>query len=305
MKYLSVKKVMRGLIAVLLVAVISGLGLFALYYVPNPGDGAARALVSVDRQLWNGLGLNRLTYVRKLRLAGLQTVLVEFPKDGGLPAAVLDDVDGLVLTGGGDVAAARYGGDAAVTLGVKPARDAFEFALLEAAQQAALPVLGLCRGAQLINVHLGGTLGDFRDEPRFRTHRNVLEGHAVAIEPDSRLAALYGTRHLEEVTTWHGQHVDRPGRNVVITAFSPDGIPEAIETEDGWFVVGVQWHAEMPPWDEQQDRLFTGFAERRSLRTACAGRGAAACTPGATARQRARVPPCSLCLARSRRDQPR
>lgn len=260
-KHLLMKKVMRGLGAVLLAAVIAVLALFALYYVPNPGDGAPRVLVSVDRTLWNGLGLNRLTYVRKLRLAGLRTVLVEFPKEGGLPAAVFDDVDGLVLTGGGDVAPARYGGNAAVALDVKLARDAFEFALLQAAEQASLPVLGLCRGAQLINVHLGGTLGDFRDEPRFGMHRNALEGHAVAIEPGTRLAAIYGTRRLDEVTTWHGQYVDRPGRSVIISALSPDGIPEAIEVEDSRFVVGVQWHAEMPPWDQQQDRLFEGFAE--------------------------------------------
>jgi putative glutamine amidotransferase len=242
-------------------AALAVLALFAVYYVPDPGHDAPRVLVSVDRTLWNDLGLNRLTYVRKLRLAGLRAVLAEFPVEGEPPPDLLHDIDGLVLTGGGDVAAAEYGGDPASTLDVKPARDAFELALLGMAEARSLPILGLCRGAQLMNVHRGGTLGDFRDEPRFAIHRNAFEGHPVMIETGSRLAAIYGTARLDEVTTWHGQHVDTPGRGVVITAYSLDGIPEAIEVEDGPFMLGVQWHAEMPPWDEQQERLFVAFAD--------------------------------------------
>jgi putative glutamine amidotransferase len=244
----------------LVAAILTVLALFAVYYVPDPDEGAPRVLVSVDHTLWNSAGLNRLTYVRKLRLAGLRPVLVEFPEDGGLPPGVFDDIEGLVLTGGGDVAATEYGGNTAVTLNVKPARDAFELALLEMAEARSLPILGLCRGAQLMNVHRGGTLGDFRDEPRFGVHRNMLEGHAVIIEAGSRLAEIYGTERLEEVTTWHGQHVATPGRGVVISARSPDGIAEAIEVEAAPFMLGVQWHAEMPPWDEQQERLFVAFA---------------------------------------------
>jgi putative glutamine amidotransferase len=252
---------LKGLSFILFAALVGVMALFALFYVPGPGEEAPRVLVSVDRTLWNGLGLNRITYIRKLRLAGLQTVIVEFPEDGKMPDGLLDEVDGLVLTGGGDVAAMRYGGDPARSQGVKAARDSFELALLEAAERESVPTLGLCRGAQLLNVHLGGTLGDFRDEPRFGIHRNAFEGHAVKIEPGSRLARIFGTERLAEVTTWHGQHVEVPGRGVEITAFGPDGIPEAIEVEGAWFVLGVQWHAEMPPWDGEQDRLFQGFAE--------------------------------------------
>ena len=242
-------------------ALLTVLALFAVYYVPDPGDGAPRVLVSVDRTLWNSIGLNQLTYVRNLRLAGLSPVLVEFAEDGERSPDLFNDIDGLVLTGGGDVAAAAYGGDPAVTRDVDLARDAFELALLEMAEAQSLPILGLCRGAQLMNVHRGGTLGDFRDEPRFGIHRNAFEGHAVLIEAGSRLAAIYGTTRLDEVTTWHGQHVAVTGRGIVITAHSPDGIPEAIEVEDDPFMLGVQWHAEMPPWDDQQQRLFIAFAD--------------------------------------------
>ena len=111
---------MRALGMTLLAALIGAAALVVLLYAPNPGEAAPRVLVSVDRTLWNGIGLNRLTYVRKLRLAGLQTVIVKFPEDGTMPEDLLDDIDGLVLTGGGDVAAERYGGNPNLTLGVEP-----------------------------------------------------------------------------------------------------------------------------------------------------------------------------------------
>lgn len=247
--------------AALVVPALAVAVLFALYYVPDPGAGAPRVLVSVDRTVWNAVGLNRLTYVRKLRLAGLSTVLVRFPRDGELSPRLFDDVDGLVLSGGGDVAAARYGGDASVTRDVDPARDAFEFALLERAESQSLPILGLCRGAQLMNVYRGGTLGDFRGEPRYALHHNAFDGHAVTFAGGSVLAEIYGTERLAEVATWHGQHVDEPGRGVLVTGHARDGIPEAIEVDGDSFMIGVQWHAEMPPWDEQQEQLFAAFAD--------------------------------------------
>jgi putative glutamine amidotransferase len=244
----------------LLVTGLAGAALFAAFHVPDPAS-APRVLVSVDETLWNTFGLNRLTYVRKLRLAGVQPVLVSFAEDGEVDAGLFDDIDGLVLTGGGDVAASLYGGDPAVTRAVRPDRDAFELALLEVATSKSLPVLGLCRGAQLINVQRGGTLGDFRDQPAYDVHHRAFAGHSVTIESGSRLADIYGTDRLDAVTTWHGQHVDQPGRGIEITASGPDGIPEAIEVGGEPFMLGVQWHAEMPPWDRQQEALFVAFAD--------------------------------------------
>lgn len=249
-----------ALLAALLAAAIP---IFAgIYYEPDPGPDAPRVLVSVDRTVWNSLGLNRFTYVRQLRRAGLRPVLVRFTEDGSLPVDLLKaSVAGLVLTGGGDVAAARYDGDPDVTRDVKPARDAFELALLEAAWKRSLPVLGLCRGAQLMNVWLGGTLGDFRDDAgRYAVHHSATSGHAVRFEAGSELARIYGATVIHDVTTWHGQHVDRPGRGVDITGYSPDGVPEAFEVPGHPFAIGVQWHAEMPPWDERQDALFDAYA---------------------------------------------
>jgi putative glutamine amidotransferase len=265
-----------------LLALTATVSLVALYE-PNPKAGAPAVLVSVDRSLWNRVGLNRFTYIRHLRRSGLRTIELPFPVT---PAVELDDearalvaaADGLVLTGGGDVAAARYGGDPSVTRGVEPARDRFELGLLAAAEYAGLPVLGLCRGAQLLNVFRGGTLGDFRDDAsRYGRHLHVFGRHPVRLVEGSRLGAIYGTNRLDDVTTWHGQHVALPGEGVEIVARSPDGTPEAIEQTggpDGRFVLGVQWHAEVPPWDRRQARLFDAYADavRRHASTKHANR---------------------------------
>lgn len=234
-------------------------------YETNPPEGAPAVLVSVDRSLWNRLGFNRFTYVATLRRAGLRTVVRAYPDDleaarsASLPAGIA----GLVLTGGGDVAAERYGGDPRTSLDVDPARDAFEIALLEQAKSNGLPVLGLCRGAQLLNVFRGGTLGQFRDdEVRYARHRNAFVGHAVEFEPESFLAEIFGRNAIPDITTWHGQYVATPGEGLRVVGRAPDGTPEAIETTDprDRFVVGVQWHAEVPPWDDLQSRLFEAYA---------------------------------------------
>ena len=253
--------ILRVAVAIALLSAVAVLLLTALYYVPNPGPSAPRVVVSVDRTLWNGLGLNQFTYIRALRRAGLRTEVVDYASPESEVDALLDGARGLVLTGGGDVAAARYGGDPSATLGVKLERDAFEFGLLEQIESRDLPVLGLCRGAQLLNVHLGGTLGDLRAEKdRFRRHRNILRGHPVQLDPGSQLADIYDAKRLDRITTWHGQFVDEPGAGVRVTASAPDGTPEGFEVPGEDFVIGVQWHAEMPPWDREQDALFDAFA---------------------------------------------
>ncbi|MDX1499671.1 MAG: gamma-glutamyl-gamma-aminobutyrate hydrolase family protein [Woeseiaceae bacterium] len=234
--------------------------------MPVPAADAPRVLVSVDRTLWNRLGINRLTWVRTLRNAGVRPVLVDFsrqPPGAGAAAAWLDEVDGLILSGGGDVAPMRYGDAAIRAEDVSAERDAFELALLAAAEARGMPILGVCRGAQLINVYRGGTLGDFRaDGDRYDRHHRLPPGHAVTFEPDSRLAEIFGTQKLDSVVTWHGQHVAEPGAGVSITGRAPDGTPEAIEVHTGsrFGMLGVQWHAEIAPWDGHQQRLFDAFA---------------------------------------------
>lgn len=250
----------RALLAMLLFIVLYA----AWYYEPDPGEGAPRILVSVDRTVWNRVGLNRWTYVRALRKAGLRPVLIDFSSLPLDPDAIdwLADIDGLLLSGGGDVAAVHYGGDESISRDVNPARDDFELQLLAAADRRAMPVLGLCRGAQLLNVHRGGTLGDFRqDSVRYKRHKRAWGGHPVTLDEDTRLAGIFDDTELSSVVTWHGQYVDKPGVDVRVTAYAPDGTPEAIEvaTIDPFGMIGVQWHAEVLPWDSNQERLFDAF----------------------------------------------
>lgn len=246
-----------------LVLVIATVSVLAVWYEPDPGGNAPRVLVAIDRSAWNTVGLNRFTYVRALRRQGLSPVLAEYPNDLDQFADIWsDDYAGLVLTGGGDVAAKEYGGNPDISLAVSLARDEFELALLDIADERALPILGLCRGAQLLNVWNGGTLGDHRhDSARFSEHRKMMSGHAVSFTDPSRLSRVYGKPRLESVTTWHGQFVEIPGTDVRITAYADDGTPEGIEMDGDVFRIGVQWHAEMPPWDDSNEPLFEAYAE--------------------------------------------
>jgi putative glutamine amidotransferase len=162
-------------------------------------------------------------------------------------AAVVARIDGLVVCGGADVDPARYGAEPHDrTAGWRPDRDAWEMALLDAAAAAQLPVLGVCRGMQLMAVHAGGQLdqhtpdlvGDDRHSPGGDEFGDV----TVTTVPGSRLAALVGAE--VEVACHHHQSVrDAPG--FTFTARADDGTIEAMEAAGAMFRVGVQWHPEM------------------------------------------------------------
>lgn len=183
-------------------------------------------------------------------------------------ADMVDLLDGLVLQGGVDVCPETYGatpiqhewrGD--------PIRDRYELALLRGFIEAGKPVLGVCRGAQLMNVYFGGTL--VQDIPtlwpgahshQHPTHYDRLM-HAVEFAPGSRLAGLYPSATRHTVTSIHHQCVDRLGNGLVVEARSPeDGIIEAIRHEGSAFVMGVQWHPEfhLTPGETQKHLLDSG-----------------------------------------------
>ena len=207
------------------------------------------------------------SYVRALEGAGLVPLIVPPLADPSLAARVLDAVDGLVLTGGEDVGPSHYGATAHPSLGqVNTARDASELALASAARARHLPTLAICRGVQLLNVALGGTLvqdipselaavGHDPDLPR--DHR----AHRIDVEPASRLAGALGATALD-VNSFHHQSIDRLAAGLRVTARSPDDVVEGIETSSDWWVLGVQWHPEeltatRDPWDRN---LLSAFA---------------------------------------------
>jgi len=167
------------------------------------------------------------------------------------PEQVLELIDGLVLTGGADIDPAFYGQQTHVeTVDTVPERDVFEIALVNAAIERDLPVLGICRGMQLINVARGGTLRQHLPEHfGHREHRRVV-GSFDGAEHDVRLlggtlAARAAGECKHETRSHHHQGIDRLGEGLVVSGHSTlDDLAEAIELPDKRFVLGVQWHPE-------------------------------------------------------------
>ncbi|MGW8763845.1 gamma-glutamyl-gamma-aminobutyrate hydrolase family protein [Streptomyces sp. NPDC055815] len=172
---------------------------------------------------------------------------------GGLPvmlppggpedaAAVVARLDGLVVAGGADVEPVRYGAEPDPRTGPPArARDTWELALIDAALASGTPLLGICRGMQLLNVALGGTLIQHLDGHVEAV--GVIGRHAVKPVPGTRYASL--VPELAEVPTYHHQAVDRLGTGLTASAHAEDGTVEAVETDGPGWVLGVQWHPEM------------------------------------------------------------
>jgi putative glutamine amidotransferase len=180
-------------------------------------------------------------------------------------ADVIDTVDGLLFTGGGDIEPSRYGAPRmAETDGVEPARDAWELALATAALDHDLPILGVCRGSQLLNVACGGTLMQHLPDVSVVGHRDRLRFaeriHDVEVLVGSRLASVIEL-HLVGVNTLHHQAVAELGEGLRAVAWAPDGIIEAIEGSGTRRLIGVQWHPELLPHLAGHPDLFAWLIE--------------------------------------------
>ena len=209
-------------------------------------------------------------YVDAVRSVGLVPLILP-PRDPAEADDLLDQVAGVVLTGGEDVDPAEYGADVSPkTYTPHRLRDAFELAVARRARQRRLPTLAICRGIQLVNVALGGTLvQDIATEcPSTINHEQSelrdQRVHDVEIERGSRLAEAVGATRIS-VNSSHHQAVAQPAHGLRVTARSPDGLVEGAEwTADDWWMLAVQWHPEELVHDEQPwDRaLFEAFARR-------------------------------------------
>lgn len=193
-----------------------------------------------------------------VRAGGIPVLL---PPTGVAPAEVIDRLDGLVLTGGADLEPARYGAEPHAATRTRADRDEFEFTLFELARSAAMPVLAVCRGLQLVNVALGGTLLQHLPDVLGHTDHARTPGAfgvtTVRTLPDSRVAAIAGPE--VKAHCHHHQAIDALAPELTATAHAADGTIEAVETRTGPFLVGVQWHPEENTID---DRLMRALVEQ-------------------------------------------
>lgn len=203
-------------------------------------------------------------YVQALNAAGGMAVIVA-PTEI-VSSELLLRLDGLVLTGGGDISPALYGGNTKhpSLYGQSAARDDCESRLIDSALSLNIPLLGICRGMQLLNVLLGGNLhvhlpDIIGHQPAHRSSKSGPVSHLVRCDPQSRLGRLLGSEEIE-VASWHHQAVDRIGTGLVAVASSSDGVVEALELPAHRWCTAVQWHPELPSADSRrQERLWLDF----------------------------------------------
>lgn len=239
---------------------------------PEPGSarvesGAVVGLTTyLDRArfgVWDArAGLLPADYIDVITAAGGVAVLLPpQPVSAAIASRVLDGVDALVITGGRDLDPGCYGQCAhAATDQPDRIRDTWEIALLGEALRRGLPVLGICRGAQVLNVALGGTLHQHLPEVvgtgRHRAGGGVFTTLAVRTVPGTRLADVVGA--TVNVQCYHHQGIAELGANLVVAARSDDGVIEAIELPGRQFALAVQWH---PEQSGQDLRLFSALVE--------------------------------------------
>jgi putative glutamine amidotransferase len=212
-----------------------------------------------------GHGVRRLQvpepYVRCVEAAGGLALLLPVTDPSRVPE-VLPIVDGVLLVGGDDVDPALYGAVPHPRLGpVHRPRDLFEIEVVRQAAAGGVPTLGVCRGVQVMNVALGGTLHQHLPEtvPTTLPHGGRFdEAHPVDVVPASRLAAILGRGPLS-VNSHHHQSIERVAPGLAVTATAPDGVVEAAESPGPAFLLGVQWHPERLGSTDATRRLFAAF----------------------------------------------
>lgn len=208
-------------------------------------------------------------------------------KNGGVPFIIpvnqdltvikrqVDQIDGLILTGGHDVDPHNYHEEPLPKLEATwPARDKFEFTLIKLSCQKTIPILGICRGIQIINTYYGGSLyqdSSYRPKTTYR-HNQVVNPpqvtHTVKLEPNSKLAQIFGSSKFL-VNSFHHQLINQLAPNFKATAHAGDGVIEGIEAQDYPYLIGIQWHPEMLHNSEPQmnQKIFGSLIKQASLRS--------------------------------------
>lgn len=194
---------------------------------------------------------------------GIAVVLPPQPVTPGVAETIVASIDGLILSGGADIDPARYGQEPHARTGApRTDRDAFEAALLEAAIAAELPFLGICRGAQVLNVERGGTLiqhlPDEVGDDRYQLGAGRFNRIEVEVEPGSRIGEVLGEDLRVGAHLYHHQAIGEVGAGLTVTSRTADGVIESLELDDVPFGIAVQWH---PEENTEDRRLFAGLVD--------------------------------------------
>ena len=208
-----------------------------------------------------------LSYLNAVSDAGGVPLLLPSSLGEAALARAFQRLDGLLLTGGGDLAPDLFqGAPHKAVYGIEPDRDHCEIALVRMAAEAGLPFLGICRGVQAINVALGGTLyTHIVDQLSGACKHDFFPGyprdqiaHEVTVQADCRLAGILGGERFE-VNSLHHQGLERVAPGLAVCAYAPDGLVEAVELSGHPFGLGVQWHPEWLQAYQPQRALFQAF----------------------------------------------
>jgi putative glutamine amidotransferase len=232
--------------------------------LPRPIIGLTTYLERAQTGVWDvpASFLPKVYFEAVTKAGGIAVLLPPQPVDRAIADRVIDALDGLIITGGKDIDPARYGEQRhPATDEPRLDRDAWEDTLLSAAIDRGLPFLGICRGAQVLNVALGGTLVQHLPDIVGSTRYNIGGGNfaenEVAVEPSTALSQLVGD--TLEVKSYHHQAIGELAEGLVVSARSDDGTIQAVELSGVPFGIGVQWH---PEEDAAEDaRLFEGLVD--------------------------------------------
>ena len=230
----------------------------------RPVIGICGAIESARWAAWDvEVNLSPRTYSLAVQRAGALALIL--PPDDVVaesPDELLDMLDGLILAGGSDIDPASYGAQPhPETRGTRPERDRFEIALGTRALERDMPVLGICRGMEMLNVIQGGTLNQHLGLELHRHTPGVFADHGVRLEPGSLAERVVGGDHTE-VKSAHHQGLEELGEGVVASGYADDGIVEAVELPERQFAVGVLWH----PEEDERSRVIGALVEEARAR---------------------------------------
>ena len=205
-------------------------------------------------------------YIRSVELIGAEMRVIHYDTEERALKELADTLDGVIFSGGDDVDPSCYGRKKLPVCGpVVPERDLTELRLFSFARRRGLPILGICRGIQLINVAMGGTL--IQDIPSAFpgvSHVQAAERHAlwhdVILLPDTPVRSLFDGSNRLKTNSFHHQAIDRLGSGLTVSAVAEEGFPEAVYAAEGPFLWAVQWHPEVSlRTDKASEKLIRAF----------------------------------------------